>query len=307
MMRPLRNSGAPTSPIEADAIELLRAAPGYGPPAGQKQRIRARLLQQRVGRRALRLRPAVVAIVILFCAAAASAAAGRHWIAKTIGMRLGAPAVKQLRSPSLAAPRARRAEVVVTSDTPEPNAVTSAPIDIAAIQDHAKRRETTDVTTDVTTESEPKPVTSPPRRTLAARDYAKPRGSHRAKVVGADGVDARPSNKSVAPASPRADTNATEQSGSNVTHAADDTGLVFEAMRALRQDGHPARASRLLDDYLQRCPAGSLAEEALALSVEAAAARGDAHARDLAQLYGRRYPHGNFTAAVEIARARLSP
>jgi hypothetical protein len=88
---------------------------------------------------------------------------------------------------------------------------------------------------------------------------------------------------------------------------ADDTGLVFEAMRALRREGQPAQATSLLDEYLRRHPNGSMAEEALALSVEAASARGDARARDFIAQYFARYPNGQFRGVVESARARLSP
>jgi len=77
-------------------------------------------------------------------------------------------------------------------------------------------------------------------------------------------------------------------------------------MRALRQEGRPSRAAHLLAEYLRGYPTGSLAEEALALSVEAAATRGDAAGEELARQYFARYPSGHFQAAVETARARLS-
>jgi hypothetical protein len=83
--------------------------------------------------------------------------------------------------------------------------------------------------------------------------------------------------------------------------------LVFEAMRALRQEGQPERASRLLDEYLRRYPDGALAEEALTLSIEAATARSDPRARDLASRYLAKYPNGRFRSAAERALARFSP
>jgi hypothetical protein len=93
----------------------------------------------------------------------------------------------------------------------------------------------------------------------------------------------------------------------HIARPADDTGLVFEAMRALRRDGQPAQAASLLDEYLRRHPSGSMAEEALALSIEAASARGDGRAKDLIARYFARYPNGHFRGVVESARARLSP
>ncbi len=83
--------------------------------------------------------------------------------------------------------------------------------------------------------------------------------------------------------------------------------LVFDAMRALRREGHPERAAKLLDEYLRRCPEGSLSEEALALSIEAATALSDPKARNLADRYLARYPDGRFRPAAERARARFAP
>lgn len=83
--------------------------------------------------------------------------------------------------------------------------------------------------------------------------------------------------------------------------------LVFDSMRALRRDAQPERAGKLLDEYLRRYPRGALAEEALALSIEAAIQRGDPRAKDLANRYLARYPSGQFQKAAERARARFSP
>jgi hypothetical protein len=69
---------------------------------------------------------------------------------------------------------------------------------------------------------------------------------------------------------------------------------VLEAMRALRLDKNPVRARALLAKYLERNPNGALAEEALALSIEAAVAHHDADAAALGARYLRRYPSGPF-------------
>jgi outer membrane protein assembly factor BamD (BamD/ComL family) len=82
--------------------------------------------------------------------------------------------------------------------------------------------------------------------------------------------------------------------------------LVFDAMRALRREGHPEQAAKLLNDYLRRYPQGSLAEEALALSIEAFTALGDPKAKSLADRYLALYPAGRFRAAAERARARFT-
>jgi Tfp pilus assembly protein PilF len=70
---------------------------------------------------------------------------------------------------------------------------------------------------------------------------------------------------------------------------------VLDAMVALRRKRDPARAGVLLDRYLVAHPRGALHEEALALAIEAASARGDrAAARNLSQAYQARYPQGRF-------------
>ena len=78
--------------------------------------------------------------------------------------------------------------------------------------------------------------------------------------------------------------------------AEEDTQVVLEGMRALRLDKNPVRARALLARYLERRPNGALAEEALALSIEAAVAHRDADAAALGARYVRRYPAGRFTA-----------
>jgi hypothetical protein len=76
--------------------------------------------------------------------------------------------------------------------------------------------------------------------------------------------------------------------------------LVLDAMIALRTDGDPARAAVLLNRYLATHPSGNqgtLREEALVLSIEAADARADrASARDFARVYQSEYPGGRFRA-----------
>jgi hypothetical protein len=84
--------------------------------------------------------------------------------------------------------------------------------------------------------------------------------------------------------------------------AAEDTAAIMEAMRALRVERDPARARQLLARYLERSPNGALAEEALALSLEAAVARSDGDAATLAARYLKLYPTGPFSA---LARQTL--
>jgi hypothetical protein len=70
-------------------------------------------------------------------------------------------------------------------------------------------------------------------------------------------------------------------------------GLMVEAMQA-RRASDPVRASALLAEYQHKYPQGAFQEEALALSIESANARGSESAARLAADYLRRYPNGRF-------------
>ena len=83
--------------------------------------------------------------------------------------------------------------------------------------------------------------------------------------------------------------------------------MLLEAMRALRRQSDPARARVLLGRYLQQHPNGALAEEALAMSIEAAAAAHDGDAPALARRYLRIYPSGPFRSVALQALAPPNP
>jgi hypothetical protein len=75
----------------------------------------------------------------------------------------------------------------------------------------------------------------------------------------------------------------------------DESTLIVRAVRALRRDGDPALAQDLAEQALLRFPRGAQVEEATALVMEAAAARGNAAAaRRAAQTYLDRFPSGRF-------------
>jgi len=79
----------------------------------------------------------------------------------------------------------------------------------------------------------------------------------------------------------------------------DEMGPLLEAMRALRVERNPLRARGLLTAYLDRHAKGELAEEALVMLIEAAAAHDDSDAPALAARYLKLYPHGPFRGMVE--------
>jgi hypothetical protein len=82
----------------------------------------------------------------------------------------------------------------------------------------------------------------------------------------------------------------------------EDTSAVSAALRALRVEHDPVRARGLLARYLAEHPSGNLAEEALALSIEAALAHHDADVAAVANRYLRLYPQGSFAALARQAR-----
>lgn len=85
----------------------------------------------------------------------------------------------------------------------------------------------------------------------------------------------------------------------------EDPAQVLEAIRSLRTDGNAVLASVFLDEYLMDHPRGILAEDALALSIEAANARRDRRsAGDYAERYLRQYPAGRFRPLAEDALGR---
>ncbi len=88
------------------------------------------------------------------------------------------------------------------------------------------------------------------------------------------------------------------------TVKSEDPSLVVSAIQALRQDRDPERAGRLLAAYLRTHSHGALAEEAVALSIEAADARHSPAAARFADRYLKEYPHGRFRSAAERVLAR---
>jgi len=84
----------------------------------------------------------------------------------------------------------------------------------------------------------------------------------------------------------------------------EDPSLVVSAIQALRQDRDAERAGRLLAAYLRTHPRGALAEEAVALSIEAADARHNPAATTFAERYLKEYPHGRFRSVAERVLAR---
>jgi TolA-binding protein len=139
-----------------------------------------------------------------------------------------------------------------------------------------------------------------------SRPQATPMAASAAPVASIEPSEAPKTTASIESAPPYVEAAPSRLDAPPRPAATTEKGLVFEAMRALRREGQPERAARLLDEYLRRYPRGSLSEEALALAIEANSALGDPRARALAERYLSNYPEGRFRSAALRARARFS-
>jgi hypothetical protein len=83
----------------------------------------------------------------------------------------------------------------------------------------------------------------------------------------------------------------------------EESEILLAAMRALRAERNPERARTLLSQYLAHHAKGALAEEALVMLVEAAAAHGDGDAHTLAARYFELFPKGGFGDKVRSSLA----
>ena len=239
-----REPGDPPRLTEESGVDpwlagLIRSTGPYKSPPGRKQRVLLSLGRANASRRApLVLRPAIVAGVLIGCAAFASAAIGpwRGWVGR---------AYDRLASSS---------ERIAAATGPARMHRLAAGHALAVAVPAADRS--------------PSSVPAP------------------SSVDPIDNRDTAPSH--VPRAAPR--------SSGRPDREDRETQAVLAGMRALRLDHDPVRARALLAAYLERHPNGALAEEALALTIEAAVAHHDGDASALGARYLRRYPAGPFRA-----------
>ena len=114
-------------------------------------------------------------------------------------------------------------------------------------------------------------------------------------------VEARPVTAPRAPASAPVRRSPIEAPArrSQAGQPADDPSLLVGATHALRVSRDPELARALAKRYLDREPKGALADEALAISIEAAIDHHDADAAALSARYLAQFPHGSFRALAE--------
>ncbi len=245
------------SGVDPWLVDLVRSTGPYKSPPGRKQRVLLSLGRSNAPRRAPRLlRPAIVAGVLIGGCAFASAAIGpwRGWIGRAYE-RLVPAASSVAVSPE----RARTHRLV------DRHAVSVAAQPLAVARPPA---------------SGPLPeVAPPPDAPVTSREQIVP-----------------PHLRSAAPPSAARDESGHQETRHEAARDREDeeTRSVLAGMRALRVEHDPVRARGLLARYLDRHPNGALAEEALALTIEAAVAHRDGDAATLGARYLRRYPGGPF-------------
>jgi hypothetical protein len=238
-------------------VDLLRSTGPYKSPPGRKQRVLLSLGRS-TGRRApFVLRPAIAVGVLagILIGCGAFASAALGPWRGWIGRTY--ERLVPSSAATVASPAGTRARAHRPLATPTPTLAFASPPEVTV------------------------PVRAAPAPSVAPPTPAAP-------VANRAGV-ARPHGHHLATPAPSAETLVER------APAEEDTQVVLEGMRALRLDRNPVRARALLARYLERRPNGALAEEALALSIEAAVAHRDADAAALGARYVQRYPAGRFT------------
>ena len=249
----------------ARAAELVASVPAIAEFAARKQRVQRAVLASGSGRAWLPvlLRPPVVVALLLAAGVVAAATLGRSLLTRPQRGLGGSSEIPTENTRRGASPR-RIPEI--RAELPV-TVEETAPVLPTVVPPPAA------------TAAPSRPTNAPPRPSRPA-----------SQAAGQPALAAQPAKDSTPETAPP-----------TKAAPAQETALVVAAVRALRREHDPARAGLLLDDYLHRYPSGVLAEEALALAIEAASARGDARAATFARVYLARYPQGRFQHAARAA------
>jgi hypothetical protein len=268
MMRRLVEQVDRPDPIVARAAKLLESVQPLAPSDALRRRVLASVVRERISftkRRRWVARPAAFVAVLLGTAVAA-AAFQKAWLPRAYQLVFQRswssaapfPPMGTDKRSLLARPSRAGKEPVLPAP---PSAEFAPPVEAS-------------------------PLTLAPAPTEAARSDemsvapGPPRGG--AKVV-KHGVSR---GKAAPPIRGEADALARSNDGAS---------LVLLAIQVLRREHDAVQAGQLLEDYLRAFPRGALREEAMALAVEAAAARGDKReSRRLVSRYERAFPDGRF-------------
>jgi hypothetical protein len=293
----LREGPPPDDPGLARLRRLTTAVrPAPSSSAAEKTRVWQALRGAR--RRPARLRLNLVAAVALGVIACAGAAAAAAVVTRWIETRNVAPEVAS-RTRTPASPPGRSPVVVahITSAALDGGAAAATPTTAASAPAAA-------ATTHVATSA---PAKLPRAAAAGGRGLPRRLASSPTEVL------APPTRREAAPEGRVAPEGPLARATVEVPAAhpepvavGPDANLVSDALRALRAERAPDKASQLLARYLRLHPDGLLAEDALALAIEAAAARRDHAAGQLGASYLARYPQGRFRGLASEAVRRYS-
>jgi hypothetical protein len=280
MMERLRDTQTFGSDDEAEAARLLRLLGPAMPAPGLERRVYANLgVRRRYGPRAVRIISAASTPLAIMAVAG---------LALAMYVRHGGTAPGPTRS-APAAPPARISQMTTERDA---NEVSPAP------------------------EEEVPPKLAPSGTSLDSPNTprTRPRSApcvEPSPAPGALQTSSREPTRSASSAAQVEDTRppAAEPADSSEAFLAaappEEAALVLAGLRALRREHNPSRAGTLLARYLQSSPRGVLAQEALAIAIEAGLARGDREAAArLGEQYLERFPTGRF---VRVARKATDP
>lgn len=150
-------------------------------------------------------------------------------------------------------------------------------------------------------------TTSPGADTQEAAALESPEGIEAPATTEGDAAT-RIVESSPAPGSTSKDARSRRTKAPTTSESGEDPSQVMAAIRAWRSERNAGKARRLLGAYLRDNPRGALAEDALALLIEVAAAQKDPRASDYAKRYLAAYPRGRFRGmagrVVDAASAR---
>jgi hypothetical protein len=291
------------SPLLRDAQRLLETVEPLGDDDARMQRVRRALDRPRQRAGALSRAPALVlsGVVVLF---GASAFAAVRYIATR------SAAVEQRAAAELSAARQRKAHertrhavvarsadgVVVALQPVVPAAPPAAPP--ASVSAPKDRTNTT--APQLNEPAAPPAVTAGMRQqsgkaTAVPADRAVLESTRAPRITHSRALRVRKQSAALQAREARASEDTTAAASST------DSTLVHRAVQALRRDGDPALAARLLAESRMHSSSGPLAEEALSLQIEAASALGNGKARGFAREYLARYPTGRYASIARDA------
>lgn len=285
MTERLRDLVAAEDPAVAELARLVRGAADLDPRPGAQERVRLGLAEPGEHRRRLR-QPVLVCLVL--AAATLVAIVG---VQKLIAPR-SAPQAASVRTVDGDDTRSANADPAIAMRASSPRPPSELRTGEAAATPERRPPPVRDAAMTPEIAAAPDLRPEPPR----APEPIPPRR----RPVGGFSVPR------IAPARQGSAATAPEVSVTDIAAPANpppvpspEAALVLEALRLLRHDHDASGALRLLDAYRSQFRDGDLAEEALALAIEARAALGDGAARGLAAEYLQRFPHGRFHALAE--------